>query len=86
MVEHERSECKKKNVTRKQTSSVNLTSNNDTAPKESDYYRFSATTAKIKNVLNFYLDSGASEHLVCKDIALINLRKLERPISIKSAK
>ena len=86
MVGHKRSECKKKNVTRKQTSSVNLTSNNETKPRESDYYCFSAGTANMKNVLNFYLDSGASEHLVCKDIVLTNLRKLERPISIKSAK
>ena len=76
MVGHKRSECKQKKKAQKPTSSANLTSNSDTKPEESEYYCFSDSTANNKNVLNFYLDSGVSEHIVCKNIALITVRKL----------
>ncbi|KAF2894163.1 hypothetical protein ILUMI_12017 [Ignelater luminosus] len=48
---------------------------------------FSATTNyESESSISYFLDSGATEHLVCTNVLLSNIRKLKTPIRISVAK
>ncbi|KAF2896981.1 hypothetical protein ILUMI_09188 [Ignelater luminosus] len=50
--------------------------------EESESLCFSATTNyESESSISYFLDSGATEHLVCTKVLLSNVRKLKTPIA-----
>lgn len=74
---HFRRNCPKPN---KNKSNANL------ASEKVNQYCFSASTIEDDSGTKFFLDSGASDHLVRGEEELLNARKLEQPILINVAK
>lgn len=84
IVGHKRSECKK---SLKKNDSKNTSAEAKATVSKEDYYCFSAIRGSLRNDnMIWYLDSGASEHLVTTDKCLKNESLLETKIKIKSAK
>lgn len=78
---HKRADCR--NLKKNDSTNANLANDE----KESDNFSFMATTADQEGTkTKFFLDSGASDHLVREDEELLNVRKLEKSITIKVAK
>lgn len=81
---HKRANCR---VKLRNKNSGNSNSVNVANAKEEDGICFSATSVdQSANNINWFLDSGATEHLINSRIPLCNLKKLEKPIKVKVAK
>ena len=86
-----RADCRVKGTKSKTGASANLTSDGTVENHDSENaYCSTAGTIHVDDNghdgSNFYLDSGATEHLIRKDVVLTNVRKLSYPIKIKVAK
>ena len=83
---HKASECRKKAFDQKneKTRSAAAGAEND---GQLPSYCFSATTQnQTNNDVKFYLDSGATEHLINSSVELNSTKKLEVPVKIKVAR
>lgn len=89
-VGHKLADCRKRKYDlknkNKTTQSAN-TAGSEESNSKSDSFCFSVTTRNnVSNEVKWYLDSGATEHLINGDIPLCNVEKLQVPIKIKIAK
>ncbi|KAF2902636.1 hypothetical protein ILUMI_03551 [Ignelater luminosus] len=82
-----KSEDFRKNVSNKANIASKQFENVCKDEEESKSLCFSATTNyKSESSISYVLDSGATEHLVCTNVLLSNVRKLKKPIRISIAK
>ncbi|KAF2895226.1 hypothetical protein ILUMI_10949 [Ignelater luminosus] len=81
LLEEEKNVSNKVNIASKQFE--NLCKNEE----ESKSLCFTATTNyESESSISYFLDSGATKHLVCTNVLLSNVRKLKKPIRISVAK
>lgn len=86
MTGHFRADCKRGKQFQQQQQ-ANMTMAEPAAEEEqATDYCFIAQNKFDRNNITWYLDSGASEHLVNSDEYLINVKVLDKPTQIKSAK
>ncbi|KAF2885031.1 hypothetical protein ILUMI_21147 [Ignelater luminosus] len=93
LIGHRKVDCRtksenfRKNVSNKANIASKQFENLCKDEEESENLCFSATTDyESDSSISYFLDSGATEHLVCTNVLLSNVRKLKKPIRISVAK
>lgn len=84
IIGHKRSECRKLKYEKKGSETVNAAFDDDFDNNQKGFVFFANKSENNVSNMNWFLDSGSTEHLATKETKLIN--KLASPINIRVAK